>query len=62
MNNDTKQKLLDLYNAVNTMMAHVGAEGDISVRHSACDEVMSKLYAIDDGVWDENKFKKMLEG
>lgn len=39
-----------LYNAVNVMMAHLGADGEIDTRHRAVTAVMDALHDIDGGV------------
>lgn len=60
MNENEKQKLEALYKSVNEMMAHLGAEGKIDTRNNLVDNVMSALFDIDEGVYDNNRFKKFL--
>jgi len=59
MNED--EKLQKLYKAINEMIAFLGAEGEINIRNHFFDNVMNALFDIDEGVYDDNRFKKFMK-
>ena len=61
MNEEEKQKLEALYKTINEMMAYLGAEGEIDTRNPLVGGVMDALYGIDEGFYDENRFKQFMK-
>jgi hypothetical protein len=47
---EQRAKWRELYDAVNQMMARIGADGTMSARSDSCARVMDALHAIDGGV------------
>ena len=46
---ENNAKFRSLYDAVNTMMAHLGADGEVDTHHQSVSAVMSALHKIDGG-------------
>ena len=52
----SRQKIINLYKAVNEMMAVLGAKGEINTLHEKTTNVMDALHEIDGGVYDLDSF------
>lgn len=53
-----KDLFINLYVAVNNMMAVLGAEGEIDTRSELVEKVMDELYELDEGVYDVKRLFK----
>lgn len=53
-----KQLFINLYIAINNMMAELGAEGEMNARHPLVEAVMDELYELDNGEYDVNRLFK----
>ena len=52
----SRQKIINLYKAVNEMMAVLGAKGEINTLHEKTTNVMDALHELDEGVYDLDSF------
>lgn len=56
-----RNKIVELYRAVNQMMMEVGYHGQVSSDSAEADGVMGALADLDDGVFDVDGFAKKLD-
>lgn len=57
---DEKWKIVELYNAVSNMMAHLGMEGEIDTRSPFVDDVMTALHRVDGGECSGREIEELL--
>ncbi len=57
-----REKIKELYIAVNEMMAIMGAEGEVTTRDISSDRVMNALHEMDDGsyLFEEQAIEEMV--
>ena len=53
-----REKLIDLYMAINELMMEMGIEGEVSSTSEKAEDVMSALYELDGGVYDVEVFQE----
>jgi hypothetical protein len=52
-----EEKFKNLYMATNELLAIIGMEGEIDSRHEKVADAMEALFALDEGVYDVNRFE-----
>ena len=60
MNEESKEKLRNLYKAANEMLAGAVFEGYMPAEHALSDQLMTALREIDGGEYNEKAFDKFL--